>query len=259
MNHLDVKYVFYPTLLDVFQSYLDSDVIWNKYWGRSLVPKITLNEFKENQKQKVLDTINKVKREPNILADRGTVFNEIVDCLREKGDPEKIKFHIDNKFAYGKTNDFSFQFFLSDCNTVAEFYKSALPQVKCESYIDTNYGKVRLFGYIDELTFSKIYDIKTTQKYNMGKFCQNWQHKIYPFCLKNEGLDLKEFVYDIVVMDDNNKIISRHFETYIIKDEEQLIRQYCERFINFIEENKELISNRNIFGERKKLYDLSLT
>ncbi len=248
MNHSDVKYVFYPTLLDVFQNYLNSEKIWSQYWGKSFIPKITLDEFKKEQFKRLIDTINKVKGEPSLLADRGTVFNEIVDCLREKGDPKKIKFHTDSKFAYGKTKDFSFQFFLSDCNTIAEFYKNALPQVKCEGYLDTDYGAVKLFGYIDELTVSKIYDIKTTQKYNVGKFCQNWQHKIYPFCLKNEGLDLKEFVYDVVVMDDSNKICSRHFETYAIKDEEQLIRDYCEKFIVFLEQNRNYIYNKSIFG-----------
>lgn len=252
MSHSDVKYVFYPTLLDCFQNYLDSDIIWSKYWGRSYPPKITREEFRETNYQRLLDNINKVKGEPNVLADRGTVFNEIIDCLRERGNPKKINFKIEGNFVSGEINGNFFKFSLYECQKIADFYKNALDQVKVEGVLETNLGKVRLFGYIDELTFSKIYDIKTTGKYSIGKFCANWQHKVYPFCLKNEHLDLKEFVYDVIVMNEGNRIVSRSFETYAIKDEEPLIRQHCEKLINFVEENRNLIFNRSIFGEKIK-------
>ena len=38
----NIRYQFYATLLDSFQSYLSSDEIWEKYWGSSTKPE-TLN------------------------------------------------------------------------------------------------------------------------------------------------------------------------------------------------------------------------
>lgn len=47
----EVKFRFYATLLDAYQNYLDSDIIWSKYWGWSENPPHTPEEFKKIQFQ----------------------------------------------------------------------------------------------------------------------------------------------------------------------------------------------------------------
>ena len=68
MNQSGVSYNFYPTLLDLFQSYLDSDSVWAKYWGQSFTPKISREQFKQTQFQNLLNGINKVPVPVNFYA-----------------------------------------------------------------------------------------------------------------------------------------------------------------------------------------------
>ena len=83
------KYRFYATILDAFWGYLNSDVIWDKYWGWSENPPYTPEEFHEQQFQELIDRINR-KPFDNEKADRGTCFNELVDALIENRKPKDI-------------------------------------------------------------------------------------------------------------------------------------------------------------------------
>lgn len=56
----DIKWRFYATLLDSFQNYLNSEVIWEQYWGWSENPPHTPEEFKQKQFQDLIDRINRV-------------------------------------------------------------------------------------------------------------------------------------------------------------------------------------------------------
>ena len=53
------KFKFYATLLDAFTSYLKSDAIWERYWGFSENPPHTPEEFRQQQFQSLIDTINR--------------------------------------------------------------------------------------------------------------------------------------------------------------------------------------------------------
>ena len=68
------EYNIYATLLDTFQNYLDSDKIYNRYWGNSENPPHTPKEFEMLQYQAVIDRINRVPFDSD-AADRGTCFN----------------------------------------------------------------------------------------------------------------------------------------------------------------------------------------
>ena len=52
------KFKFYATLLDAFTSYLKSDAIWERYWGFRENPTHTPEEFRQQQFQSLIDTIN---------------------------------------------------------------------------------------------------------------------------------------------------------------------------------------------------------
>ena len=80
MKNQQLNYCIYATLLDAFWGYLNSDVIWDKYWGWSENPPHTSEEFHEQQFHELIDRINR-KPFDSEAADRGTAFNEIIDCM----------------------------------------------------------------------------------------------------------------------------------------------------------------------------------
>ena len=74
------SYQIYPSLLDGWQNYLDAESNWESWYGGSDDPKISLEEHLEAAEKSLLDSINRVPFESE-AADRGTAFNEVVDCL----------------------------------------------------------------------------------------------------------------------------------------------------------------------------------
>lgn len=84
------KFKFYATLLDAFTSYLKSDAIWERYWGFSENPPHTPEEFRQQQFQSLIDTINRVPFDSE-AADKGTAFNEVVDCMIETGNQTRYR------------------------------------------------------------------------------------------------------------------------------------------------------------------------
>lgn len=254
----NIRYQFYATLLDSFQSYLSSDEIWEKYWGSSTKPEtLTPDEFCEKSKQDVLDRINRVPFQ-SAAADQGTCFNEIVDCLilnkatcREdmvlRSDKERQIFSADFR---GQTYEFP----MSICWEFAKYYKGALPQVFCEGVLPTKYGDVRLYGYIDELMPFGIHDIKTTGGYQAGNFRKHWQHHAYPFCMEQMGTLVKYFEYNICEIKRLQcgavKTASfTEFYPYLPEETRMLLTAHCEQFIEFIEANRHKITDTKIFNQ----------
>ena len=58
---INIKYNIYPSLLDAYQRYLDSNSIYNKFWGFSDNPEFSEDEFSE---QCEIDFMNKINRVP---------------------------------------------------------------------------------------------------------------------------------------------------------------------------------------------------
>ena len=85
-------YNFYATLLDKYQNYLMSGITYQKFWGSSESPQKTEEEFEVQEFQSLIDSINRVPFESE-LADKGTAFNEVIDCIIEhrKSDRMGIK------------------------------------------------------------------------------------------------------------------------------------------------------------------------
>lgn len=72
----NIKWRFYATLLDTFMNYVESDAVWEKYWGWSDAPPHTPEEFRQEQFQQLIDRINRVPFDSE-AADKGTAFNEV--------------------------------------------------------------------------------------------------------------------------------------------------------------------------------------
>lgn len=248
------KYLFYATLLDSFQGYIGSSEIYQKYWGFSEDPPKSEFEFEQEQFQSLIDRINRVPidSEP---ADRGTCFNEIIDCPIEgrKSDKVELISNRETDSILAKYNNREFVFSLSTCRKIAKSYEGAIPQVLTKALLETKYGLVELYGYIDELMPTSIVDIKVKGKYKAFSFKNNWQHRVYPYCLQSEGTDLSEFVYDIYVLDENNQLREGHKEVYAYSAERDIpaLTAHCEGLIELIEANRHLITDKKIFNEHQ--------
>jgi len=248
-----LRYQFYATLLDKYQSYLDFRIIYNQYWGFSEDPPFTEEEFEEKQKQDLIDQINRVPFDSE-HADRGTAFNEVIDCIieRRKSEDMEIYSEPDLNLINVKYNNREFKFPISVCREFADYFKGALTQQFTAGILSTRYGDVRLYGYIDELMPLCVHDIKHTSKYSVGKFRRNWQHIVYPFCLNQDGNNVNEFEYNVAQYKDlkNETVYETFSEHYSYVPERDIPRlvEVCEGLIEFIEAHRDVITDNKIFN-----------
>lgn len=254
MQTKQLKFKFYVTLLDSFTSYLRSDAIWDRYWGFSENPPHTLEEFKEKQFQSLIDTINRVPFDSE-AADKGTAFNEVIDCMIENRKSETVLVErllsdmMDGRQALvglrATYNNHQFDFPISICREFANYYKGALSQQRVEAILHTCFGDVLVYGVIDELMPMSVHDIKTTGSYYVGKFKDHWQHIVYPYCLMQNGSDVRLFEYNIT------DFKNTYTETYTFVPERDIpiLVNHCEEFIRFLNDNRDLITDKKIFAE----------
>ena len=76
------NYRIYATLLDSYFNYLNSDAIYERYYGWSENPPCTEEEFRQKQFQELIDRINRRPFDSE-AADKGTAFNEVIACMVE--------------------------------------------------------------------------------------------------------------------------------------------------------------------------------
>lgn len=309
------NYRFYPTLLDKFQTYLDTtaedyfyqdeDGKWHKNYSET---EDTLHFSQEEVdallKQELLDAINRVPHEPSLPTSKGTAFNEVIDCLIHKRRCEndniiiktitsgKDLFNARNRnihrivskldgivpiipehglpqcedlckkavstFIYAACDCFEFLFDIPFCKSVAEYFKGSLSQVFTSATIDTEFGEVELYGYIDELRENKVFDLKTTSRYEFGKYSKYWQRHIYPYTLIESGActEINSFEFTVYVLEGGTSLTPlttgvQYAEVYQYNHEQSkmLLKNICERFCQFLEDNRTLITNKKIFNK----------
>lgn len=254
-------YSIYPSLLDKCTDLVKSQDTWEKYWGNSDCPKKSLEEFEREQLVSFIDSVNRVPfdSEP---ADKGTAFNELVDCLI-LGNPESDKMDIareDN--LYRCTLHSSGREFLFDTNLAAKMYhryRLAQPQVLVEAPIRVDGEDIILYGYIDELMPFAIHDIKTTKSWEINKFRDHAQHLVYTYCVRYLGGDCDQFHYDIVQWGKEPGQEELNVESYMWTHESlprlmDLIRQ-C---IGIIKTYRPLITDKRLFGGENDPYEVPL-
>lgn len=245
------RYKFYATILDAFYGYVNSDAVWEKYWGWSENPPHTPEEFHELQFKELIDRINRVPFD-NEKADRGTAFNELVDALIENRKPERMEVgrNAENTCYTVAYNNRTFVFPISLCREFAGYFKGALTQQRVEAILPTAFGDVLVYGFIDELMPTVVHDIKTTGSYTVGKFKSHFQHLVYPYALIQNGNDIRTFEYNIVEFNKGGFVVDTYTETYVFEPVRDIpiLTSHCEDLIRFLEENKDLITDRKIFA-----------
>lgn len=287
-----IDYKFYPSILDKFQSFVDMSAEdyfyqdeqgnWHKNYNESTGEyHYTDEEVYELSKQELINAINRV-RSVSEAASKGTAFNELVDALitnkkSEILETKKVYYDVNGNFlrsplplnpnvfklvgVEAKLEGCTFMFDIDLLKEAAEYLKGSMNQVYTASILETKYGNVELYGYIDELRQNKVYDLKTTKKYDFGKFSKYWQRHLYPYCLIESGacteIESFEFTcYQLSGGTEKTPLITgkKYPEVYNYNHElsKALLKAHCERFIEFLEENKELITDKKIFGGEKE-------
>ena len=266
------KYRFYPSLLDKFEQYLRADEQVESFWNvdnETGEYKKSPEEIEAELKQNLIDAINRVPFESE-AADKGTAFNAVIDCYIHKrkhipserepytivGDEETNIIQVD----FPTTDIAPTRHFLFDrtwCIEQSKYFSGALSQVFVSAVLSTRYGAVELYGYIDELLRDIVYDIKTTSKYDFGKYEHGWQRHVYPYCLIASGQmdSVKAFEYTAYQLKGGTSrtplISGTQYPEYYTYNHEQTVKMliaHCELFIEFLEVNKAFITDRKIFG-----------
>ena len=258
------KYRFTPSLLAKWTDFVDSEALYQEFYGNSDEPSVSLEEFEAKQEKELWDAINRVPQEPSEAASRGTLLNVIVDCKVQWERPDakyKIRRISDERGRMtaiaGECDEFSFEYDADLCRMLFDYFKGCICQYRCEATIDTAFGDVILYGDADYIRRDKVFDLKTTKSYKYGKFEKGWQKDLYPYCLIESGdtKNIKGFEFTVVKWAGGTKtqpLISgemfREYYTYDHCESAALLRQECERFIEWLEVNRDKITNKKIFG-----------
>jgi hypothetical protein len=98
---------------------------------------------------------------------------------------------------------------------------------------------------------TSVHDIKTTSQYYVGKFKNHSQHLVYPYCLIQSGNDIKTFEYNVATIGVNG--YQTYTETYVFNPGRDIpiLTQRIEDLIQFVEDNRHLITDKKIFGGEK--------
>ena len=264
----NIRYKISPSLLDKFQSFLDADQAVEEWWNIDSEGeyKETADEMSDRLERELLDAVNRVPREPIEAADKGTCFNEVIDCLvaGRKCEYEGMDIHSEKgaeiPVIVANLNGFEFRFDMQTCMKVAGYFKGAISQHLCSAVLPTRYGDVELYGYADEIMGDMVFDIKTTGRYEFGKFGKGWQRHVYPYCLVASGevQSVTAFEYTAVLLKGGTSrtpVISGEMYpevyTYNHAESERMLRNVCERFIEWLEAHREQITDKKIFAEEE--------
>lgn len=261
-----VSYRIYPSLLDKFQALLDVDQTVEEFWNLDSEGeyKETADDMSDRLERELIDMINRVPREPIEAADKGTCFNEVIDCLIAGRKTEREDMDIqsgemgENRVITAKLNGFEFHFDVDFCKEIAGALSGAVSQHFCSATLPTAYGDVVLYGYADEIVVDEVVDIKTTGRYEFGKYGKGWQRHVYPYCLVESGevRDVRGFEYLVVVWKGGTSrtpvLTGSVYEEYYTYDHAQsrlALKQICERFIEWLEAHRDQITDKKIFAE----------
>ena len=271
------KYRIYPSLLDKFEALLhveeevespfNIDAETGEY-------KRTEEEIEFELRKSLIDAINRVPFDSE-AADRGTAFNAIIDSYihrrphkvaTEREPYEILGFEDANvvQVAFpercgGVQKERHFIFDREWCIGEGKYFAGCISQLLVKAVLPTALGDVELYGYIDELRRDVVYDIKTTSRYQFGKYARGWQRHVYPYCLIASGMmeDVKAFEYTAYQLKKSRTglISGTRYPEYYVYDHAQstaMLTAHCEAFIEFLEANRELITDKKIFGNTEE-------
>lgn len=220
-------YCIYPTLLDNWSAYKRYDSV---------------------TEDELLARINRVSTR-SFAAIRGEAFNSLIDNMAHGLVPELTTDERTGRFRYKSVSKDGniFTFDVEVCDRLANMYRESVQQVFLEGDLMTRYGKVHLYGYADGIFPTSIHDIKTTERYEAGKYRHGWQAYVYTYCMRQMGGVVDGFMYDIT---DFTDVYQEYYSGRAIELTERVSE--IEEFIEYIEAKRDLITAPRLFGKWKR-------
>lgn len=262
------KYRISPSLLNSWTSLVNSDRDWESFYGDADEPSVSPEDFYAKREKELLDSINRVPFTSE-AASKGTALNELVDCIVDNRKPredmivERVydpnafdTYHQNLLVALRVELDlFCFFFDIDLVRKLADYFKGAICQYRCEAVMDTAFGPVILYGDADYIRQDIVYDLKSTSRYSAyGKYAEGWQKELYPWALTESGdvQGISGFEYTVVPLSGSNPIkgeIKKEYYPYDHKSATRDLRQVLEAFLPWVEEHRSLITYPRIFNE----------
>ena len=263
------KFRITPSLLNKWQDLVDSDKHWEEFYGNSDEPSISSEDYYKKCEQELLDALNRVPFVSE-AASKGTALNELVDCIvdNRKQRDDMVVERVYQQDSCEERNlvglraeldGFSFLFDIGLVRELADYFKEAICQHRCEAVMDTAFGPVILYGDADYIRQDVVYDLKSTSRYSAyGKFSDGWQKDLYPWALIESGevTSVSGFEYTIVPLSGGSSttpLITGEIKTewydYSHGVATRRLRQVLEAFIPWIEDHRHLITHKRIFNE----------
>lgn len=212
-----VKYQIYPTLLDSF------------YWYKRGY----------NEKQELIDKINRVKSTIPEAAAKGVAFENVINILLKSNNHPIL---MDSE--YYKSGDFTFGAEIVN-KIAAKLINAKKQQEYIQANVQTPVGAIKVYGFIDYSYDDMFVDLKTTGSYKKDKYKINNQHKCYPLLAQLNGRNINKFNY--LVTDFTSMYIEPYIHSKSMVDE--FIFNLVE-FTEFLEANRSIITDKKIFNEK---------
>lgn len=224
-----INYKIYPSLLDSYS------------WYEKNESPTALQEF--------LDRVNRAPQPYSEAADKGIKFNKITDALLKGSLPDGVYLSSDAKnYIYPADEGFGNEFLypVHICHEFARELEGSAMQVFVKGIIETKYGNVELYGYADNVLMDTVIDQKTlTKAYEFPKFLHNWQHIVYPYCLRQQRVKVERFSYLIT------DFTSTYNEDYEYNEEKDLprLKVQLEKLIEFLDSVRPMVTDLKIFNQ----------
>lgn len=210
-----IKYSIYPTLLDSF------------YWYKSGY----------NEKQEIINKINRVKTEMPEAAKKGVAFENVINTLLKANNHPLL-----TGSEYYESGGFTFRPEIVN-KIAAKLINAKKQQEYIQAVVKTPVGDIKVYGFIDYTYDDMFVDLKTTGTYKKNKYKINNQHKCYPLLAQLNGRSVSKFNY--LITDFQQMYIEPYIHTTTMKDE--FIDNLVE-FTEFLEVNRSIITDKKIFG-----------
>ena len=223
---MQIKYRFYPSILNQFQSFIKEDGYEDK--DGVFIPFVTF--------QSLIDSINRVQKPMTTAMQTGIDFEDDVMTMAKCGIytwRDDISLYSVNRF--------------DGRNNVNETYFEVLKEVvkRLPGYFSTQkdcqkqYKDILFYGKQDVAGSGRIVDLKFTGNYSFPKFIDSYQN-LYLWAGKDHGFRSMEYMV--------TNLRQVYAEYYGLDYDFQNLLDGMEMFKDFLEQNRVLITNKRIFN-----------
>ena len=218
---MQTRYKFYATLLDAYQWYRVSE--------------------RENAKQELIDKINRVPVtdiESIQRMNRGSALNNLIDDIVMLGEILTDSVEL---------NGVTYQFPVKLLSDLADIFEGSTAQYFADMSISSANGSiVDLYGYTDFIKLDTVFDLKTTNSYELGKYKDSMQRHVYPLALMSKGIEINTFEFTCAEIKGKEWNIYRESYQVDMNESMAIIRECVEGLIQFVDSNRDSITDKKI-------------